>query len=131
MEGLSLLSFRGFSQVSSSLNNVSTVEASADFGASDATRYTRTLRLAETVSTRLVTCIWFFSPFALSSNSAPTACLQTLLSSPLHWNCMCFCNYNICTGGYKSDSFCGKGILKKHRMYLTCFRWLFVNIILT
>ena len=75
---ISLLSFWGFSRVSSSLNNVSTIKASADFGASYATRYTRTLRLAETVLTRLVTCIWFSVPFALLSNSAPTASLQTL-----------------------------------------------------
>ena len=67
-----------FFPVSSSLNNFSTSKSSADFGASYATRYTRTLRLAETVLTRLVTCIWFSGPFALLSNSAPTASLQTI-----------------------------------------------------
>ena len=80
---ISLLSFWGFSRVSSSLNNVSTIETSADIGASYATSYTWTLRLAETILTRLVTYLWVSGSFSFSSNSAPTASLHTLF---YHYN---------------------------------------------
>ena len=75
---ISLLSFQGFFPGQLELEEVSAIKASAGFGASYATRYTRTLILAETVLTRLVTCILFSSPFAFFSVSAPTASLQTL-----------------------------------------------------
>ena len=80
---ISLLSFWGFSRVSSSLNNVSTIETSADIGAAYATSYTWTLRLAETILTRLVTYLWVSGSFSFLSNSAPTASLHTLF---YHYN---------------------------------------------
>ena len=62
---MSLLSFWRFSQVSSSLNDVSTIiiETSADINTSYATSYTWTL--AETVLTGLVICMWFSGLFRL------------------------------------------------------------------
>ena len=88
-------SFWGFSRVSSSLNNVSTTETSADIGASYATSYTWTLWLGETVLTRLVSCMWVSGSFGSFVQLRK-------------W--VYFCSCNIYTSGYKIGPLCGTGI---------------------
>ena len=88
---ISLLSFWGFTRVSSSLNNVSTIETSADIIASYATSYTWTL-LATTCDLRVL--LWFLCFFIQLST-------YSLSSDPFyHYNFigtgMYFCN-NIVT----------------------------------